>query len=567
MQNPLSTYDSSLEELTAHITDLEWRVSILERQQLSLPNSAPKEERAIPAHHSVEGLPSIPSGALAAIGKGLLGIAGAYLLRALSESGTVPQLMVVVIAFAYAALWLLWASRALHANFESAVYGATAALIFSPMVGELTLRFKVLPPEISAAALLGFVVLVAWLAWKRRLTWLALAATPLPIAIAVVLEVATRDPAPFVFTVLLMVLVVEYAGFHDRWRILSVVVAVLADIAAILLIAAYLGENGYKPISTITLLVLTSGLFLVYGTSTVISTVVLGRTISWFQIGQVVAAFLIALLHMISVTHYAALPLVAVFCLAAGLACYWTAFTRFDSLPRAGNYHVFASWGAALLLTGTLCFPSRAVQLLSLDLIATLAVFAAIRLNRRTLGFHGLVYLGAAGFVSGLWVYAARALVGPWPPAPRWTAWVTAMSAVLCCAMLWGAPGETAPQTGMRTNSSVLRLIFSSLIAYAGAALLVSGIVWLLPGGMHPSAPILTMLRTLVVCAVILIYSFIGSRWNRVELTRIAYGAIGLCTLKLFFEDLRLGTAGSLAVSLLFYGSVFVLVPRLGRAK
>ena len=567
MQNPLSTYDSSLEELTAHITDLERRVSILEAQKLGIPKSTPSAISAIPAHNPTEGLSSIPSGALTAIGKGLLGIAGAYILRALSESGTLPQLMVVIIAFAYAALWLVWASRAHDGKFESAIYGATAALIFSPMVGELTLRFNVLPPGISAAALLGFVVLVAWLAWKRSLTWLVWAATPLPIATAVVLQVATRDPAPFVFAVLLMALVVEYADFHDRGRGLSIVVALLADIAGILLIAAYSGENGYKPIGTVALLALTLGLFLVYGGSTVISTVVLVRTISWFEVGQVVAAFLIAILHATGLTHHAALPLVAVFCLAAGLACYLAAFTRFDMLPRARNYHVFATWGAALLLTGTLCFSSRAAQSLSLDVIAAGAVFAAIRLNRWTLGFHGLVYLGAAGFVSGLWVYAARALVGGWPLAPHWTAWVTGVSALLCCAMMWRAPEEIAPQTRMRRNSSVLRLILLSLIAYFLAASIVSGIVWLLPGSFHPSAPILAMLRTLVVCAIILISSFIGSHWGHFELTGIAYGAIGLCALKLLFEDLRFGTPGSLAISLLFYGSVFVLVPRLGRAK
>ena len=566
MQNPLSTYDSSLEELTAHITDLEQRVSILEAEKLSIPKSTSRGISAIPAVHAVEGLSSIPAGALTAIGKGLLGIAGAYILRALSESGTLPQLIVVIIAIAYAALWLVWANRAHDGKFESAIYGATAALIFSPMIGELTLRFNVLSPGISAGALLGFVVLVEWLAWKRRLSWLVWAATPLPIATAVVLQVATRDPAPFVFAVLLMASVVAYASFHDRWPTLSIVVALLADIAAILLIAAYSGENGYKPISTVALLALTSGLFLVYGGSTVISTVVLVRTISWPEVGQVVAAFLIAILHAI-VTHHAALPLVAVFCLVAGFACYWTALTRFDKLPHARNYHVFAAWGAALLLTGTFCFESQAAQSLSLDLVAAVAVFAAFRLNHLTLGFHGLVYLGVTGFVSGLWTYTARALVGPWPPAPRWTAWVTAVSAIVCCAVLWRAPDETPGQRRTLRNPSVLRLIFSSLIAYAGAASLVSGIVWLFPGRLQLYAPVLAMLRTLVVCVIIVVSSVIGSRWNRIELTRIAYGAIGLCALKLLFEDLRLGTPGSLAVSLLFYGSVFVVVPRLGRAK
>lgn len=75
------------------------------------------------------------------------------------------------------------------------------------------------------------------------------------------------------------------------------------------------------------------------------------------------------------------------------------------------------------------------------------------------------------------------------------------------------------------------------------------------------------MIRTLVACAGILALGFSGARWERVELTWIAYAAMAFCTLKLLFEDLRYGTAASMAISLFLYEITWVLVPRLGRTE
>ena len=44
-------------------------------------------------------------------GRALLGLAGAYLLRALTESGALPPQAGVAIGILYAILWLVWAAR------------------------------------------------------------------------------------------------------------------------------------------------------------------------------------------------------------------------------------------------------------------------------------------------------------------------------------------------------------------------------------------------------------------------------------------------------------------------
>ena len=98
----------------------------------------------------------------------MLGIAGAYLLRAVAESSSLPKTAVAAVAIAYALGWLVWASRVKAGDWlAGTTYACTSALILAPMLWELTLRFNVLPASVSAAVVCGFVLAASALAWKR----------------------------------------------------------------------------------------------------------------------------------------------------------------------------------------------------------------------------------------------------------------------------------------------------------------------------------------------------------------------------------------------------------------
>ena len=89
----------------------------------------------------------------------MLGMAGAYLLRAVAEASLLPRPAVAALAIAYAILWLVWATRVpAGAWFASITYACTSALILAPMLWELTLRFKVLPVAMTAGVLGVFVI-------------------------------------------------------------------------------------------------------------------------------------------------------------------------------------------------------------------------------------------------------------------------------------------------------------------------------------------------------------------------------------------------------------------------
>ena len=116
----------ALNRLTARLETLEQRVYALEH--LSEPASsqpAPEPTRPHPAPIA-ETLPFAQAGVFAVLGKALLGIAGAYLLRAVAESGTLPRLAVAGVAIVYALLWLVSASRTRAGTwFASATYACT----------------------------------------------------------------------------------------------------------------------------------------------------------------------------------------------------------------------------------------------------------------------------------------------------------------------------------------------------------------------------------------------------------------------------------------------------------
>ncbi len=101
------------------------------------------------------------------------------------------------------------------------------------------------------------------------------------------------------------------------------------------------------------------------------------------------------------------------------------------------------------------------------------------------------------------------------------------------------------------------------LFSVVAATLAVVAVAWLALGRVELSPSRLAVVRTVVTCLLALALSFLGSIWKRIELGWVAYAIVAFGTLKLLFEDLRFGEAGALVISLLFYGLILILIPRL----
>jgi hypothetical protein len=498
-------------------------------------------------------------------GRSMLGIAGAYVLRAIAESGSFPRLAVVVLALTYAGMWLVWAARAATAaRFTRFAYAVTASLILVPMLAELTLRFQVLPDAVTAALLSTYVVGAFALAWKRSLSSLAWVATGAALATALALLVVSHNLVTYMSALLVMAAASEFAAAGGRWRSLRFVAFPAALVAALILVyiqsLPLSSRPDYPSVSTSVVLALATLLFVIYGVSTAYSTILQRQAMSIFALVQAVTTFILAAVSWLWFAPGAGRIALGCFCWILAAACYAAAFVRFDRVADERNYHVYSTWSVALVMTGSFLLLAPTAQALFLSALAIAATLTGVRIARLTLEFHGLVYLTGAAFSSSLLTYAARALTGTFPTAPGWLVWVVAVAALLCYAIGGRFRGDL-------WNQKLMRVLSAALAVSAVATFLVSGLVWLAASGMTLGESHVAVIRTLITCALALALAFSGSRWGRSELVWTAYGTLAFVTAKLIFEDLPHGHSGSIAVSIFLYAVSLILIPRLARTK
>ena len=547
------------QRIEERLQELERRLAALEIRAES-PAGTP-HETLFPKSLKIKEKRATSTSAVPVLGKAVLAIAGAYLLRAVAESGAVPRWIMLVAGIAYAAIWLVWAVRS-HRNshFASVVFGLTAAVILPPLLWEGTVRFQALTAGFAAAVLVGAVVLSLVLAWKDKLEAIPWIATVAAVGTAMALIIATHELRALTTALLTIALATEVVACFERWINLRLVTALAADFAVILLGLVMTSTNGvpasYRAMSPEELNGYCVALMLIYAGSLAVRAFVMRKKLTFGEVTQAAVASVIGTWVSLSATHgESARPLGTVFLMLA-LVCYWGALRRFAGPEEKRNRRVSANYAAGLVLAGTLLLFNGNFRVVALSLAAIAAVGVFTRTKYLSLGIHGTFYLLAAGAACHLFGYIGKSLAGSVPGWPNWGFWLVVLAGLLSYLL-----GSQASAEGWRER--ILWFVPAAVVASAAAALVVIAIADMAAGEL--SASRLSMLRTVVTCVMALGLGYAGSRWNRIELGWVAYGAIGLGALKLVAEDLRFGNAATLMVSLLFYGLILILLPRLTR--
>jgi hypothetical protein len=551
--------ERELQLVYARLQELERRVAALE-MRTELPASTPVEAFLGTSPKTKEKRVRSTS-AVPVLGKAVLAIAGAYLLRAIAESGAAPRWVMLVAGIVYAAAWLVWAVRCHRtSHFASVVFGLTAATILPPLLWEGTVRFQELTAGFAAAVLVGAVVLSLSLAWKERLETIPWIGTAAAVGTAIALIIATHELRPLTAALLTMALVTEVTACSGRLLNLRVMTALAADFALSLLGLVMASTDGvpesYRPMSAGELNAYCVALMLIYGGSVAVRAFVMERKLTFAESVQAAVAFALGTWVSLKATHGGSAEALGAVFLALAVGCYWGTLKRFAGVAAQRNRRVSANYAAGLVLAGTSLLLSGDLRVMALSLVALAGVAVFTRTKYLSLGIHGTFYLLAAGVQCGLFRYAWAALAGTVPAWPNWNLWAVATAGLVCYALGSQVPGE-----GWRARA--LWVVPAAVAGSTVVALVVAGIAG--QGTGELSASRLSMVRTVVTCVMALALGYAGSRWNRVELGWVAYGAIALGALKLVVEDLRFGNAGTLMVSLLFYGLILILLPRLTR--
>jgi hypothetical protein len=580
----------TLELLTSRVDELERRIHALEalsnlaapRQRSDLdvngriPDALKIEAAQEPAakvpvtareahaveEPSTEQVGEQAGGVFPVLGKAVFGIAGAYLLRALAESAALSRQAIAGVAIVYALGWLVGAARASATRkLAGTIYAATSAMILAPMLWELTLHFDVLPATLTAVVLGCFVAVATVLSWKNAqspVLWVAYGAASLT---ALALSVASRQMIPFVALLLTMAILCEYVSRRNLGRTIRVLVVGAADATLAAMLFVYNGPAGaradYPTLGTIALVVPACILFLTSSVSIGLQTVALKETIGSFDALQAMVAFLLAACSLVFFLPGSGTLMLGIACLILAVLCYAASLGLFRNSSLKRNFHVYAAWSAGLLLTGSFCTLPPEWNSAVLAIAALAAIVFGDRIGCIALEFHGVMFIVIAS-LNEMLNYAVQALAGEMPFRPTLSVLV-----VSACAMLCYIAGKE--RVGEAWQQQILHLVPALLGVFAAAALLAQGIVRLVSLGMTLDVFHVALIRSLTVCSIALGLAWGGSRWERLEMTRIAYAALAFMGAKLLFEDLRLGHMEFIAASLILFAMTLIGVPRLAR--
>lgn len=550
---PVEEATHHIEELTLAIQDLRRRVEALEgrSQTVGLPGDL-SSNLHVPALEPSAG--ELSSGLLAGLGRVLLGIAGAYLLRAVTEASILPQLAGTLVGVLYACAWLIAARRPSPDNrWLVPLHGLTASAILAPLLWEATTRFHTLRPSSAAAILALFIVLGQTLAWRRDLSLLAGIVTLAGSATAIALIVATLNPMPFSIALAIAAAAAEYGACRDRVLNTRWIIALAVDFCAFLLVYLLTRPQGlpegYAPIPVTAVFAVQWALVAVYLTSTTVRTLARGLGMRWFEIGQLVTLVALAIgstLRLMQGTGGAVL-VVGAGCLAAAAGCY-AASSMAQARRLDRNYHAYATFALLLVLVGGRLLMNGLPLAMLWSVLALVTIWFGERRSRNMLRVHGALYLAAAAVASGLM---------NWSPPAASALLITASAALayllILCLRAAKTPSSSWPE---RVPSAIVAgLLCWSLVALATGP----GITSRLP------PPLGGTLRTVVISAAAIVLAWLGSRCRLKELVWLLYPWMTFGAIKLILEDFGQGQSATLFVSLFVYGAALIALPRLLR--
>lgn len=577
MQETLDSLVAEVGSLTERVDELQSRLRKLEESNRRLeaelglqPASEPKVS-VRPATVAGES-----SGFVAPLGIAFLGLAAAFMLRALSEMHTLPQALGVVLAVAYSLGWLVYAARSgPRDGFAAAIRATTAFMIIGPVVWEAQTRFHSLSPWAAATVLVLFTCAGVVVSWQQNRSIIAWIAVLTGLATPAALLWATRDLLPFSSAIFIVTLVVEGSAvvghrLHERWA-----AAGFANILVLLLTDLVLHgsplPDGYTPISHTIVRAFIIALPLLYASVTLVRTLVGLRDIAVFEIMQCPASAAIACYALLSSTGRPEWlgALLGGILLAGSVGGYAISLglLAHDEARRRAHY-AYAAFGMLMAIVGSgLALGPSGMSMVTV--VIGLAMAASSRRAASSLpAWHAVAYVGVGAAASGLLANLQARLFGSGlhstEPVGMAAAWLLAVAAGAAFAAAFRP--SAAPVTGWwRPIPAALLALLAGVCALNAVAHTVGG---LCPQA-HAGAEVKDFcpaVLTVLMSAAILGLAWLAVRAKQQSVLWAAYALAWALTWKLLVQDIRYGSAIAMVLSLVAYGATLVILPRLVRA-
>jgi hypothetical protein len=529
-------------------------------------------------------------------GRSLMVLGGAYLLRAMTDTGTLTPTVGVGLGLLYAAVWLGLGQRAGAAGKprSAAFHGLTATAISFPLIWEATARWTVLPAPLAAALLIAFTLAGLAVAVRHDLRLLAWATAALGVGTAMGLLFRTHAPIPLGLAVLALGATILRATDRRQWRLLRWLGTLAVDFTLLLLflLAARKGPPEWLPAGVALALLL--GFAALYVALLARRTLGAEAQVGVFEVFQMVVAVAVGIggaARLASGPFAWVLGAVVLTLAVAGYACAFRAPAPVPSMapmapmtplapmapmapmapvardPRPGLL-LYSSLGAVLALVAVRLLLPPAVALGAVGLFALAAAWLGIVLRRRLLEAQAAFFAFVLALQSGLLHQAADALF-----APADHAWARVSAAglaalavgIACRGILLWRPADDSDRW-VRWASNFARLMLTALLLTAIGAVACEILARTLAAapGAGADRGALAALRTTILGLASVVLALLARLPRLREAAWLVYPPLAVGGLKFVLDDLPNGRAGTLFISLLVLGAALLAVSRLG---
>jgi hypothetical protein len=550
----------------ARLDELCRRIEALEARADAAPS--PASEPAAPRPRSEddgEG-PERPwlAASVSLVGRTLMVLGGAFLLRHLTESHVLPQALGTALGVAYAILWLVVADLTRRmGGASSTFFGISSTLIAFPLFWETTLKFHTLSPLLSALCVTLYAAAGLGASVVGRMHGAGVVtAAPAAVTLAT-LGFATGRPLPFLLCLGLLALVCLASAYRLRWTLLGASVAVVADLTVLLLTVVYAIRHDSPRLGGVTPAYVATaqfGLLAIYFGGAALR-ITGRRRLGGIDLLQVAGAFAIALGGVLLTHHGGRLPPLpwGLFAVLAGALAFALAYGPLcePGAPRAALATLSASSLAAIGVGLLLALPAPALAPV-LAVAAVALIWLASARPRRGLTTHAAAYLLGAAVASGMAERIGRAFVsGRVGFDECWSAGMIGTMAAAAASCAFTVPLRSVPDRPRRTPIVPLALV--SLVVGAVAISLFAGVA--------TSAVRSSIVRTVVLSAATLAVA-LAVRVQRLRgARRLLVPLLVAGGLKLVVQDLPAGRPAVLFGTLGVYGATLIVAPRLQRAS
>ena len=568
MDERIRRLEKAVERLTETVDRLDHRVAALEFEERpsAVAGAEAVEEDGVHALGSqIDSQMAAVLGTPTLVGRCLLVLAGAFLLRALTERGIFAPGMGVALGMTYAVIWIFVAffEARRGARASAAFYAVCSAVIAGPLLFEAATSFGVLSPAggslaLAAMTTVGLSVAVRWrlqsTAWVFTLACL--------ITAAAVATVRSPGEAATAVVVVLGVVTLWYAD-PRRWSGLRWLTAFSADLAvlrvtAIATVTFELGP-GIGPVHP-TLIASLQALLVIGFVGTFVVRALRGTApLGIFEFVQTVAVWLVGwggAIRLAGVNGWSTDGL-AIVALMAGGAAYAGAFGVVDRRQGRNTAFIYlSSLGLGLVLVGLPGVVGTAAAVVWAGLAVGVAAVGS-RWDRVTLRVHAAILVGASWVAGGVVPEVVSDLAGGGElgASPRFEAGLVVLLTLVATAVV--VAGRVRRSGGWMQRLPLTVLLLVSALGIA-AAMVVTATAALPPGTTAATGTVALSLVTVALAAL-------ANRWGLREAGWLVYPLLLVTGLRMVARDFTSGQTLVLVIALAVYGFALIVSTKLMR--